>query len=41
VEQVLYRPPSVTENSTSASIPGVTAFGRIAYSPPDRNLIDL
>lgn len=41
VEQVLYRPPTVTENSTSASLPGVTAFGRIAYSPPDRNLIDL
>ena len=41
LEQVLYRPPSVTEVSTSASIPGVTAFGRIAYSPPDRNLIDL
>jgi porin len=41
LEQVLYRPPSVTENSTSASLPGVTAFGRIAYSPPDRNLIDL
>jgi porin len=41
VEQVLYRPPSVTEKSTSASLPGVTAFGRIAYSPPDRNLIDL
>src|SRR5215470_3464109 len=41
VEQVLYRPPSVTDTTTSASIPGVTAFGRIAYSPPDRNLIDL
>ncbi|WP_342730841.1 carbohydrate porin [Bradyrhizobium sp. B117] len=41
VEQVLYRPPEVKENSTSASLPGVTAFGRIAYSPPDRNLIDL
>src|SRR5215475_974166 len=41
LEQVLYRPPSVKENSTSASLPGVTAFGRIAYSPPDRNLIDL
>jgi porin len=41
VEQVLYRPPSVTENSVSASLPGITAFGRIAYSPPDRNLIDL
>jgi porin len=41
VEQVLYRPPSVTEKSISASLPGITAFGRIAYSPPDRNLIDL
>ncbi|HZC96931.1 MAG TPA: carbohydrate porin [Bradyrhizobium sp.] len=41
LEQVLYRPPSVTEKGTSASLPGVTAFGRIAYSPPDRNLIDL
>ena len=41
VEQVLYRPPSVTDMSVSASLPGVTAFGRIAYSPPDRNLIDL
>jgi porin len=41
VEQVLYRPPSVTEKNISASLPGVTAFGRIAYSPPDRNLIDL
>lgn len=41
IEQVLYRPPEVKENSTSASLPGVTAFGRIAYSPPDRNLIDL
>lgn len=41
IEQVLYRPPEVKENSTSASIPGVTAFGRIAYSPPDRSVIDL
>ncbi len=41
VEQVLFRPPSVTEKGVSASLPGVTAFGRIAYSPPDRNLIDL
>lgn len=41
IEQVLYRPPEVRENSTSASLPGITAFGRIAYSPPDRNLIDL
>jgi len=41
VEQVLYRPSSVTEKSVSASLPGITAFGRVAYSPPDRNLIDL
>jgi porin len=41
VEQALWRPPGVTEKTVSASIPGVTAFGRIAYSPPDRNLIDL
>ena len=41
VEQTLYRPPAVSEKGVSASLPGVTAFGRIAYSPPDRNLIDL
>jgi porin len=41
MEQTLYRPPAVTEKGVSASLPGVTAFGRIAYSPPDRNLIDL
>jgi porin len=41
VEQTLYRPPSVTEKGVSNSLPGVTVFGRIAYSPPDRNLIDL
>ena len=41
IEQTLYRPPSVTEKGVSASLPGVTVFGRIAYSPPDRNLIDL
>ncbi len=41
VEQVLYRPPEVKENGTSASLPGISAFGRIAYSPPDRNMIDL
>ena len=40
VEQTLYRPPSVTEKGVSASLPGVTAFVRVAYSPPDRNLID-
>ncbi len=31
----------MTEKGVSASLPGVTAFARIAYSPPDRNLIDL
>ncbi len=41
VEQALYRPASVTEQGTSKSVPGVTAFVRVAYSPPDRNLIDL
>jgi porin len=41
VEQTLYRPASVTEKGVSNSLPGVTVFGRIAYSPPDRNLIDL
>ncbi len=41
IEQTLFRPASVTEKGVSNSLPGVTAFGRIAYSPPDRNLIDL
>jgi porin len=41
VEQTLYRPASVTEKGVSNSLPGVTVFGRVAYSPPDRNLIDL
>jgi porin len=40
IEQTLYRPASVTEKGVSASVPGVTAFARAAYSPPDRNLID-
>lgn len=40
-EQTLYRPASVKQDGFSASAPGVTAFARIAYSPPDRNLIDL
>src|SRR5262249_50186008 len=38
-EQTLYRPASVTEKGVSASATGVTAFARVAYSPPDRNLI--
>lgn len=41
VEQTLYRPSSVTDRGVSASLPGVTAFARVAYSPPDRNIIDL
>jgi porin len=41
IEQTLYRPASVTAKGVSNSLPGITAFGRIAYSPPDRNLIDL
>ncbi|TKW75924.1 MAG: carbohydrate porin, partial [Bradyrhizobium icense] len=40
-EQTLYRPASVKQDGFSASAPGVTAFARVAYSPPDRNLIDL
>jgi porin len=40
IEQTLYRPASVTEKGVSASVPGITAFARAAYSPPDRNLID-
>ena len=39
-EQTLYRPPSVTEKGVSASVPGITAFARISWSPPDRNLIE-
>jgi len=41
VEQTLYRPASVKEQGVSASVEGITAFARVAYSPPDRNLIDL
>ena len=41
VEQTLYRPSSVTEKGVSASVPGITAFARVAYSPPDRNLVQL
>jgi porin len=40
VEQTLYKPASVDNRSLSASVPGITAFARVAYSPPDRNLID-
>ena len=41
IEQTLYRPAGVTEKFANASAPGITAFARVAYSPPDRNLIDL
>ena len=41
LEQTLYRPASVTEKGVSASVPGITAFARAAYSPPDRNLVEL
>jgi len=40
IEQTLYRPPSVTEKGVSASLRHHRIRG-IAYSPPDRNLIDL
>jgi porin len=41
LEQTLYRAPGDTTKGVSASAKGVTAFARIAHSPPDRNLIDL
>ena len=42
LEQTLYRPAGAGESrETTATEPGVTAFARAAYSPPDRNLIDL
>ena len=40
-EQTLYRPPGAAPAGFSASVPGITAFTRVAYSPPDRNMIDL
>ena len=40
-EQTLYRPPASHEGrETTAVEPGITAFARAAYSPPDRNLLD-
>ena len=42
VEQAFYRPPaSAKENGNNDRKTGITAFARIAYSPPDRNLVDL
>jgi len=40
LEQTLYRPLGDKVKEVSASTPGVTAFARAAYCPPDRNLID-
>lgn len=40
LEQTLYRPPSVEVKGVNASAPGITAFARVAYSPPGRNPID-
>jgi porin len=39
-EQMLVRPPEDVQKGVSANEKGVTAFARVAYSPPDRNLID-
>jgi porin len=41
LEQTLYRASSSKEQGVSASEPGITMFMRGAYSPPDRNLIDV
>jgi len=41
LEQALYREKSSKGESLSANEPGITMFMRAAYSPPDRNLIDL
>jgi porin len=41
LEQTLYRPAKSNEGrDVTATEPGVTAFLRAAYSPPDRNLVD-
>lgn len=40
VEQTLYRPNSVKDKGVSNSVPGITAFARVAFSPSDRNVID-
>lgn len=42
IEQAFYRPPSADKSKDELERKkGVTAFARVAYSPPDRNLIDL
>jgi porin len=42
IEQAFYRPPSADKSKDELERKkGVTAFARAAYSPPDRNLIDL
>jgi porin len=40
LEQTLYRAKADTDAGITTMQRGVTAFGRAAYSPPDRNLID-
>ena len=41
IEQAFYRPPAGPEKQRDPDRKtGVTAFARVAYSPPDRNLID-
>ena len=40
LEQTLYRAPGDDTKGVSASAKGITAFARVAHSPPDRNLID-
>ena len=40
LEQTLYRAPGDTQKGVSATAKGVTSFARVAFSPPDRNLID-
>lgn len=41
LEQTLYRPPEATGATASDRKRGISAFARVAYSPPDRNLIEL
>jgi porin len=40
LEQTLYRAPGDNEKGVSATAKGITTFARVAFSPPDRNLID-
>jgi len=40
VEQTLVKPSESIERNSAANDKGITVFARVAYSPPDRNLID-